>query len=72
MNSICWPAPAKLNLFLHINGRRPDGYHELQTLFVILDQGDERQCPWGKRILDPGWHLGVDGSLYQSVGLEGA
>ena len=41
MNPICWPAPAKLNLFLHINGRRADGYHELQTLFVILDVGDE-------------------------------
>ena len=34
------PAPAKLNLFLHINGRRPDGYHELQTLFQFLDHGD--------------------------------
>jgi len=33
-------APAKLNLFLHINGRRPDGYHELQTYFQILDLGD--------------------------------
>lgn len=36
-----WPAPAKLNLFLHITGRRPDGYHTLQTLFQILDWGDE-------------------------------
>lgn len=35
------PAPAKLNLFLHITGRRSDGYHELQTLFQLLDQGDE-------------------------------
>lgn len=35
------PAPAKLNLFLHINGRRPDGYHELQTLFQFLDHGDD-------------------------------
>lgn len=34
------PAPAKLNLFLHITGRRPDGYHELQTLFRLLDHGD--------------------------------
>jgi 4-diphosphocytidyl-2-C-methyl-D-erythritol kinase len=39
--SLCWPAPAKLNLFLYITGRRPDGYHELQTLFQILDWGDE-------------------------------
>lgn len=31
-----WPAPAKLNLFLHITGRRPDGYHTLQTLFQFL------------------------------------
>jgi len=36
-----WPAPAKLNLFLHITRRRPDGYHDLQTLFQILDWGDE-------------------------------
>jgi 4-diphosphocytidyl-2-C-methyl-D-erythritol kinase len=36
-----WPAPAKLNLFLRITGRRPDGYHELQTVFRLLDWGDE-------------------------------
>jgi 4-diphosphocytidyl-2-C-methyl-D-erythritol kinase len=35
------PAPAKLNLMLHILGRRADGYHELQTLFQFLDFGDE-------------------------------
>jgi 4-diphosphocytidyl-2-C-methyl-D-erythritol kinase len=34
------PAPAKLNLLLHITGRRADGYHELQTLFQLLDFGD--------------------------------
>ncbi|HEY6131472.1 MAG TPA: 4-(cytidine 5'-diphospho)-2-C-methyl-D-erythritol kinase [Halioglobus sp.] len=33
-------SPAKLNLFLHITGRRGDGYHELQTLFQLLDWGD--------------------------------
>ena len=38
--STVWPAPAKLNLFLHITGRRPDGYHELQTLFQFVDYGD--------------------------------
>lgn len=36
-----WPAPAKLNLFLQITGRRADGYHELQTVFRLLDWGDE-------------------------------
>jgi len=36
-----WPAPAKLNLFLHILGRRPDGYHELQTCFQFADLCDE-------------------------------
>ncbi len=35
-----WPAPAKLNLFLYITGRRADGYHLLQTLFQFLDYGD--------------------------------
>lgn len=35
-----WPAPAKLNLFLHITGRRADGYHALQTVFRLLDWGD--------------------------------
>ncbi len=36
-----WPAPAKLNLFLHVVGRRDDGYHLLQTLFQFLDLQDE-------------------------------
>lgn len=35
------PAPAKLNLFLHVTGRREDGYHLLQTVFHLLDWGDE-------------------------------
>jgi len=35
-----WPAPAKLNLFLHVTGRRPDGYHELQTVFQLIDLCD--------------------------------
>jgi len=36
-----WPAPAKLNLFLHVLGRRPDGYHDLQTAFQYIDLCDE-------------------------------
>ncbi len=35
-----WPAPAKLNLFLHVVGRRPDGYHLLQTVFRFIDLAD--------------------------------
>jgi len=34
------PAPAKLNLFLHINGRRADGYHLLQSVFILIDWAD--------------------------------
>jgi 4-diphosphocytidyl-2-C-methyl-D-erythritol kinase len=36
-----WPSPAKINLFLHICGRQKNGYHELQTLFQLLDYGDQ-------------------------------
>src|SRR3972149_2176147 len=36
-----WPAPAKLNLFLHVVGRRSDGYHLLQTVFQFLDYSDQ-------------------------------
>ena len=35
-----WPAPAKLNLFLHVVGRRPDGYHLLQTVFRFIECAD--------------------------------
>jgi 4-diphosphocytidyl-2-C-methyl-D-erythritol kinase len=40
MRTLTVPAPAKLNLFLHVTGRRADGYHALETLFVALDFGD--------------------------------
>ncbi|MCK9380185.1 MAG: 4-(cytidine 5'-diphospho)-2-C-methyl-D-erythritol kinase [Sulfuritalea sp.] len=39
-----WPAPAKINLFLHVVGRRADGYHLLQTVFRFLDFGDTIRC----------------------------
>lgn len=38
---LTWPAPAKVNLFLHVVGRRADGHHLLQTVFQFLDYGDE-------------------------------
>ena len=41
MAFIPYPAPCKINLFLHITGRRADGYHNLQSLFLLLDHGDE-------------------------------
>jgi len=40
VSSLILPAPAKLNLSLHITGRRTDGYHTLQTAFQLLDYGD--------------------------------
>ena len=53
-----WPAPAKLNLFLHITGRRDDGYHELQTLFALIERCD--------RI---GLRVRSDGGIERSAGL---
>lgn len=44
------PAPAKLNLFLHVTGRRPDGYHLLQTVFQLLDYGDELRLRAGPEL----------------------
>jgi 4-diphosphocytidyl-2-C-methyl-D-erythritol kinase len=55
-----WPAPAKLNLFLHVTGRRADGYHELQTLFQLIDLCDEL-------ILS----VRTDGVIERSAGPEG-
>lgn len=55
-----WPSPAKLNLFLRITGRRPDGYHLLQTVFQLLDWGDTihlrpRDDGRIERVGDPGY-----------------
>ncbi|GHA26782.1 4-(cytidine 5'-diphospho)-2-C-methyl-D-erythritol kinase [Oceanisphaera arctica] len=50
------PAPAKLNLFLYITGRRDDGYHNLQTLFQFVDHGDSLSfatAPDGELTLSP-------------------
>lgn len=55
-----WPAPAKLNLFLHITGQRADGYHELQTVFQFLDFGDELR-----------FSLRADGQVKRANAVEG-
>jgi 4-diphosphocytidyl-2-C-methyl-D-erythritol kinase len=60
MRKLIVPAPAKLNLFLHVTGRRADGYHLLETLFVALDFGDsiELACR-------------ADGAIVRTVDLPG-
>jgi 4-diphosphocytidyl-2-C-methyl-D-erythritol kinase len=40
MNASAWPAPAKLNLFLHVTGRRADGYHDIQSVFQLVELSD--------------------------------
>ncbi|HEY0339593.1 MAG TPA: 4-(cytidine 5'-diphospho)-2-C-methyl-D-erythritol kinase, partial [Steroidobacteraceae bacterium] len=57
-----WPAPAKLNLFLHVTGRRPDGYHELQTVFQLIDLCDtvSLSVTDDGRIERPAGPVGVD------------
>lgn len=52
MSALSLPAPAKLNLFLHITGRRADGYHELQTAFQFLDYCDWLHFEWNSRDAD--------------------
>ncbi len=55
-----WPAPAKLNLFLHITGRRADGYHLLQTVFQFIDY-----CDWLS------FRVRQDGEIFHSNPLPG-
>ena len=55
-----WPAPAKLNLFLHVTGRREDGYHDLQTVFQLIDLTDDIDI-----------QLRADGLIERPAGPEG-
>jgi 4-diphosphocytidyl-2-C-methyl-D-erythritol kinase len=55
-----FPAPAKLNLFLHVVGRRPDGYHLLQTAFRFIDYGDELS-----------FAVRADGEIHRNTPLQG-
>jgi len=56
-----WPAPAKLNLFLLVTGRRQDGYHDIQTLFQLIDLFDELsiEVTGSARIVRPTGAYGV-------------
>lgn len=60
--SLIVKAPIKLNLFLHINWRRTDGYHELQTYFQLLDYGDRLEFTVTERPgLEVVWQAGDEG-----------
>ena len=56
------PAPAKLNLFLHITGQRPNGYHELQSVFVLIDL-----CDYIDLRLDPSGKITRTGDVIGDV-----
>ncbi|MGO4893608.1 4-(cytidine 5'-diphospho)-2-C-methyl-D-erythritol kinase [Flavobacterium sp. W21_SRS_FM6] len=58
--NVWWPSPAKLNLFLHINGRYPNGYHQLQSVFQLLDFGDELA-----------FELNPEGSIHLGTPIDG-
>ena len=60
LTTLSCPAPAKLNLFLHVVGRRADGYHLLQTLFRFIDLNDTLH-----------FTLRQDGAVYRTRDLEG-
>ncbi len=60
MSDIAYPAPAKLNLFLHVVGRRPDGYHLLQSVFRFIDYGDSLR-----------FNVRDDGQIIRSTELTG-
>ncbi|HKK30085.1 MAG TPA: 4-(cytidine 5'-diphospho)-2-C-methyl-D-erythritol kinase [Alphaproteobacteria bacterium] len=64
-NSVSELAPAKINLFLHILGRRPDGYHELQSLVVFADTGDVVHAEAA-----PEWSLRIDGPFAEKLAAE--
>ncbi len=73
MSSLCFTSPAKVNRFLHIVGRRDDGYHLLQTLFQYLDYGDELSFELrqdNKICLSPQTHNGIleqDNLIYKAA-----
>lgn len=60
LRTLAVPAPAKLNAFLHVTGRRSDGLHTLETLFVLLDWGDAIELA-----------LRDDGRIVRASDLEG-
>ena len=73
MRALTLPAPAKLNLFLHVVGRRADGYHELQTLFRLIDLCDEVEIELYSAG-DPGVYLlpGSDGPSFGNLAVLAA
>ena len=74
MNHIALQSPAKLNLFLHITGQRENGYHDIQTLFQLINYCDDmtftRSLSPGVRLITPLMHVPTQENLIYRAAMQ--